>query len=48
MSATPSGHADVRLILLILAVGHTMIQHVLNSSGNLTLLFVAEQWNSWG
>ncbi|MFZ1397432.1 MAG: hypothetical protein WAS33_11065 [Candidatus Promineifilaceae bacterium] len=36
------------LILLILAVGHMMIQHVLNSSGNLTLLFVAEQWNSWG
>ena len=36
------------LILLILAVGHMMIQHVLNSSGNLTLVFVAEQWNSWG
>ena len=36
------------LILLILAVGHMMIQHVLNSSGNLTLMFVAEQWNSWG
>ncbi|MEZ4593764.1 MAG: succinate dehydrogenase [Chloroflexota bacterium] len=36
------------LILLILAVGHMMIQHVLNSSGNLTLIFVAEQWNSWG
>lgn len=36
------------LILLILAVGHMMIQHVLNSSGNLTLLFVADQWNSWG
>ena len=36
------------LALLILAVGHMMIQHVLNSSGNLTLMFVAEQWNSWG
>ena len=34
--------------LLILAVGHMMIQHVLNSSGNLTIQFVAEQWNSWG
>lgn len=34
--------------LLVLAVGHMMIQHVLNSSGNLTLQFVAEQWNSWG
>lgn len=36
------------LVLLILAVGHMMIQHVLNSSGNLTLMFVADQWNSWG
>ena len=36
------------LALLILAVGHMIIQHVLNSSGNLTLIFVAEQWNSWG
>lgn len=34
--------------LLILAVGHMMIQHVLNSSQNLTLQFVAQQWNSWG
>jgi succinate dehydrogenase / fumarate reductase membrane anchor subunit len=34
--------------LLILAVGHMLIQHVLNSSGNLTIQFVAEQWNSWG
>ncbi len=36
------------LVLLILAVGHMVIQHVLNSSGNLTLIFVANQWNSWG
>ena len=36
------------LVLMILAVGHMIIQHVLNSSGNLTLVFVAEQWNSWG
>jgi succinate dehydrogenase / fumarate reductase membrane anchor subunit len=34
--------------LLVLAVGHMMIQHVLNSTANLTLQFVAEQWNSWG
>ena len=36
------------IALLILAVGHMLIQHVLNSSGNLTIQFVAEQWNSWG
>jgi succinate dehydrogenase / fumarate reductase membrane anchor subunit len=34
--------------LLVLAVGHMLIQHVLNSSGNLTIQFVAGQWNSWG
>ncbi|MCA9960141.1 MAG: hypothetical protein KC443_13960 [Anaerolineales bacterium] len=34
--------------LLILAVGHMLIQHVLNSVHNLTLEFVALQWNSWG
>lgn len=34
--------------LLILAVGHMLIQHVLNSTANLTLQFVALQWNSWG
>jgi succinate dehydrogenase / fumarate reductase membrane anchor subunit len=34
--------------LLILAVGHMLIQHVLNSSGNLTIQFVAGQWKSWG
>jgi succinate dehydrogenase / fumarate reductase, membrane anchor subunit len=36
------------IALLVLAVGHMMIQHVLNSSGNLTLQFVAQQWDSWG
>ena len=36
------------IALLILAVGHMMIQHVLNSSTNLTIQFVAEQWNSVG
>jgi len=36
------------IALLILAVGHMMIQHVLNSVHNLTLEFVAMQWNSWG
>ncbi len=34
--------------LLILAVGHMVIQHLLNSSANLTIQFVAEQWSSWG
>ena len=34
--------------LLVLAVGHMVIQHVLNSSANLTIEFVAEQWSSWG
>lgn len=34
--------------LLFLAVGHMLIQHVLNSSTNLTIQFVAEQWNTWG
>ena len=32
--------------MLILAVGHMVIQHVLNSSANLTLQFVAAQWSS--
>lgn len=34
--------------LLVLAVGHMLIQHVVNSSANLTIEFVAAQWNSWG
>jgi succinate dehydrogenase / fumarate reductase membrane anchor subunit len=34
--------------LLVLAVGHMVLQHVLNSSANLTIQFVAAQWNSWG
>lgn len=36
------------IALLILAVGHMLIQHVLNDVHNLTLQFVAQQWNSWG
>ncbi len=36
------------IALLILAVGHMMIQHVLNSVHNLTIQFVAAQWNDWG
>jgi len=36
------------IALLILAVGHMIFQHVLNSSTNLTIQFVAEQWNTWG
>ena len=34
--------------LLILAVGHVLIQHVLNDVHNLTLEVVAATWNSWG
>lgn len=34
--------------LLVLAVGHMLIQHVLNSTANLTIQFVAYQWRSWG
>ena len=34
--------------MLILAVGHMVIQHILNSSANLSLEFVAVQWSSWG
>lgn len=34
--------------MLILAVGHMMIQHIINSSANLTIYFVAEQWSTWG
>lgn len=36
------------IALLLLAVGHVMIQLILNDVHNLTLAFVAEQWNSWG
>ncbi len=36
------------IALLVLAVGHMMIQHVLNSTANLTIQFVAQQWSSWG
>jgi len=36
------------IALLLFAVGHMMIQHVINSSTNLTIQFVAEQWNTWG
>ena len=34
--------------MLILAVGHMVIQHVVNSSANLTIDFVAVQWSTWG
>lgn len=34
--------------MLILAVGHMVIQHLVNSSANLTIQFVAAQWSSWG
>lgn len=36
------------IILAILAVGHVMLQLVLNDVHNLTLQFVADQWSSWG
>ena len=36
------------IALLVLAVGHMMLQHVLNSSTILTIQFVAEQWRSYG
>lgn len=36
------------IALLLLAVGHMMLQHVLNSSTDLTIQFVAQQWSSWG
>ena len=36
------------VLLLFLAVGHMMIQHVLNDVHNLTLEFVRQQWSSWG
>ena len=34
--------------LLVLAVGHMLIQHVFNSSTNLTIQFAAQQWRAWG
>lgn len=34
--------------MLILAVGHMVIQHIVNSSANLSIQFVAVQWSSWG
>ena len=34
--------------LIILAVGHVVIQHVVNDVHNLTLEVVAATWNSWG
>jgi succinate dehydrogenase / fumarate reductase membrane anchor subunit len=36
------------IALLVLAVGHMMIQHVFNSSTNLYLEFVRLQWSAWG
>ena len=34
--------------MLFLAVGHMVIQHIVNSSANLTMQFVAAQWSTWG
>jgi len=36
------------VLLLLLAVGHMLLQHVFNDVHNLTLQFVADQWRSWG
>lgn len=36
------------IALLFLAVGHVMIQLILNDVHNLTLEFVRDQWSSWG
>lgn len=36
------------VMLLILAVGHVLLQHVARTSGNLYLDVVADIWNSWG
>lgn len=36
------------IALLLLAVGHMVIQHILNDVHTLTVQFVAAQWDSWG
>lgn len=36
------------LALMILAVGHVVLQNIVNDVHNLTWHFVAEQWSSWG
>ena len=35
-------------LLLFLAVGHMVLQHLLNDVHDLSLQFVADQWSSWG
>lgn len=36
------------IILVVLAVGHVMLQLIFNNVHNLSLQFVAVQWSSWG
>lgn len=36
------------VLLLLLAVGHMMLQHVFRDVHNLTLQVVADAWRSWG
>jgi len=36
------------VLLLLLAVGHMMLQHVLRDVHNLTLQVVQDVWRSWG
>ena len=36
------------VLLLLLAVGHMLLQHVFRDVHNLTLQIVADAWRSWG
>ena len=36
------------VLLLVLAVGHVLLQHVARNSADLNLQVVADIWNSWG
>ena len=36
------------ILLLLLAVGHMLLQHVFRDVHNLTLQVVADAWRSWG
>jgi succinate dehydrogenase / fumarate reductase membrane anchor subunit len=36
------------VLLLLLAVGHMLLQHVFRDVHNLTLQVVADAWRSWG
>ena len=36
------------ILLLFLAVGHMMLQHIINDVHDLDMAFVILQWSSWG